>query len=156
MYKYTIALLLSFNFINSYSMFDQQALNCLLLAAAEKNDTAAAQSLIELGANINAKASNSTSNQNLTALYFALIHENIDLIKLLISEGANLNAKDADGWAPIHQVVHNNKLEIVKLLSENGANLELETEEDLTPLAIAIQRGAKDIVEYLVCKGATK
>ena len=41
--------------------------------------------------------------------------------ELLISKGANVNAKDDDGWTPLHYAVREGHTKIIELLKKNGA-----------------------------------
>jgi len=73
---------------------------------------------------------------------------NLELIKELVNEGANIHAKDdlALRWA-----VYYGHLEIVKFLVSVGANI--HTINDY-PLQSAAENGHLEIVEYLVNVGA--
>jgi ankyrin repeat protein len=51
--------------------------------------------LIKNRADINAQ-----NNAGLTALYYAINHANIEAIKLLVENGANVNIRDNRGWSP--------------------------------------------------------
>ena len=43
--------------------------------------------------------------------------EDIEQIKKLISEGAEVNTSDNEGWTPLHAATENGNLELVKLRS---------------------------------------
>src|SRR5687768_7408789 len=58
-------------------------------------------------------------------LYFAVIADTrrIELIKLLLSYKADVNAKDDERETPLHVAVRKASLEIIRLLVENGADV---------------------------------
>ncbi|MDR0517958.1 MAG: ankyrin repeat domain-containing protein [Fibromonadaceae bacterium] len=74
-------------------------------------------------------------------------------------KGININAKDENGFAPLHMAIVYGNLETVKALAELGANLSIKS-QSLTPLHMAAvsknTAGSKnlDIAKFLVYKGA--
>ena len=82
--------------------------------------------------------------------------ENLGVIKLLVSEGADVNAiEDRFGYTPLHLVVLNahaeseKKLEIVKFLVSEGADVNAQDREGLTPLDLAKKKNQWAIPKYL-------
>ena len=47
-----------------------------------------------------------------------------EMVKLLIANGADINAKNDDEWTPLHIASRYGSFEIVKLLVEKGARCE--------------------------------
>ena len=84
-------------------------------------------------------------------LHQAAINGNTSQIKLLLSQGVDINAKDENTKTPLHYAVEADKIEVVKLLVEAGADIEAEP---WTPLYIAISNGYVVIAEYLIDHGA--
>jgi ankyrin repeat protein len=65
------------------------------------------------------------NNQNL--LHYATKRSTVDVVKLLIDKGINLECRTKiDEWTPIYYAIKNNSFETVKLLIEKGVNLECE------------------------------
>jgi len=58
----------------------------------------------------------------------------IEIIKILIENGANINLCDRDGYSPIYFASHNGNIEIIKILIENGANINLCDDNGYFPL----------------------
>lgn len=56
-----------------------------------------------------------------TSLHYAVIHEKAAITKLLLSNGANVNAKDNNGQTPLSLVVKNGYAEIIELLRKHRA-----------------------------------
>ena len=57
-----------------------------------------------------------------TTLHLAIKKENLELIKWLIENGSDLNAKDEEGFTPIMDAIRYNKIEAVRFFLGSGAN----------------------------------
>lgn len=68
---------------------------------------------------------NSKDNMNRTCLHLAVSKNNVDIIKLLISAGANLNIMSLSGETALVKAVKSNHISSVKLLLRYGADLEI-------------------------------
>lgn len=92
-----------------------------------------------------------------TLLHIAASRNRIDVVKLLIERGADVNTKG--GWwvvTPLHWAADNGHTEIVRLLIEHGADVNARTEEHgYTPLHWAAGGGHRETVEVLITAGAT-
>ena len=89
-----------------------------------------------------------------TLLHFAaLFAENIEVIEILISMGAVVDAKDNDGLTPLGASVKMNSAEIAKILLSKGANPNSKDSTGLTPFDMAILYGKVDIVNVLLSHG---
>ena len=60
--------------------------------------------------------------QDITPLHLAAETNSIDIARLLIDSGADIEAKDNDGLTPMHLAVETNSLDVVRLLIDRGAN----------------------------------
>ncbi|CAL8143321.1 unnamed protein product [Orchesella dallaii] len=78
-----------------------------------------------------------------TGLHWAALSGNLSALKLFISLGANVNAKNYYGDTPLHYVflpssiIGDDTFEIVKQLVRNGANPNLKNEDGDLPLNLA-------------------
>ncbi|XP_055308574.1 myotrophin-like, partial [Sitodiplosis mosellana] len=91
------------------------------------------------------------------AIHWAARLGKADTVKLLIENGANVNARGQYNRTPLYYAVDSpeaTKLEVVKVLLENGANVDVKDDYGSTPLAKAAQIGHKKIVEQLIKNGA--
>ena len=87
-----------------------------------------------------------------TPLHLAIEKGFYEIAKMLIEKGADVNAINNRGRAPLH---FNENLQILKLLIEKGANInEKDKETGWTPLHFAVIRPNMEIVESLIANGA--
>ena len=59
--------------------------------------------------------------------------ECLDIAKLLLDHGADMDAQKLDDWTPLHLAVGNHYLEIVEVLLEQRARVDLLNDEGRTP-----------------------
>ena len=71
-------------------------------------------------------------------LYQAIKDDDIERVKLLLSQGVDINIRDNYGETPLFKAAQNGKTKIVKLLLDKGANPELSDGHN-TPLLAAIE-----------------
>ena len=79
-----------------------------------------------------------------------------EMVNHLIANGANVNAIESTGAAPLHIAAHFGITEIAKILIANGANVNAVMINGTTPLMQAEWSGAKDLIELLIKHGAQK
>ena len=119
-----------------------------------------------------------------TPLIIAVGNSYIDTAKILIENGANINAVDIEGWSALSYAVNNGDIEIAKLLLENKskikdelliaikspivessinimkllidnkANINYTDENGFNPLNIAIESGDMELTKFLIKNGA--
>jgi hypothetical protein len=70
-------------------------------------------------------------------------------VRRLLDKGANVNARDVDGWTPLHWAAALGRLDIVKLLVERGADVNAKNGDGKTPLDLAREKKYWDIVNFL-------
>jgi len=106
--------------------------------------------LLELGVKVNYK-----TRCSYTALH--LMCENdycLNIVKLLLSFKADIEALTDGGWTPLHIACHQGSYEIAKYLIENNANINAITNHRMTPLHFASYFDHPDIVQLLLDHGA--
>jgi ankyrin repeat protein len=57
-----------------------------------------------------------------------LSYLNLECTRFLVESGANLEAKDINGWTAVRFACGNDYLEVTRFLVESGANLEAQDE----------------------------
>lgn len=103
-------------------------------------------------------------------LFDAVVKNDINKVKLLIENGADVNVKDKDDLTPLHYASMNGYINIIKLLIKNSADIDAqggnmyiqrEGEEPeligpmkFTPLHYAVKHKHYDVAELLIKKGA--
>ena len=83
------------------------------------------------------------------ALRGAVADGDIAVVKNLVSEGADVNAKYKGGWTPLHFAAFDGYIEVVKFLVSKGADVNVKNDGDKTPLDLAKQYERSEVVEYL-------
>ncbi len=78
----------------------------------------------------------------------------LDVVKLLLDRGADVNARDSRGYTPLLSASEMGHLDIVKQLLEGGADVNARDSHGYTPLLLASQMGYLDVVKHLLEKGA--
>lgn len=88
-------------------------------------------------------------------LFNAIREKDIDKVKYLIKNGANVNDKDNSGYTTLINASISNSTEIVKLLIESGADINAQTDnEKETALMSASVNNALDVARFLINSGA--
>ena len=137
------------------------------------------ETLIELGANVNAQRTDdkvtplilSAYWNNFMAVYLLLNHGadaniagadgytplhraavkgNQNLVKLFLKKNALVNTQSADGNSPLHEAVSNGFFDITKLLVKKGSNVNLQNKEGRTPLFLGVKNKQKHLIKLLI------
>lgn len=119
--------------------------------AIAQNNMDLLQILIENGANVNYTGGDSWADTPLqTASRLGL--DNV--VRILLTRNADINAVDMNGNTALHTAALNSQLSVVKLLLEKNPNLDIQNKVGNTALHLAVISGNIDIVGELVLKGA--
>ena len=78
----------------------------------------------------------------------------VDLVEDLLRRGADLEARDEDGYTALMYAANAGEEEVVRLLVDAGADCGARDAEGSTPLMFAAQRGSVRAVKRLVAGGA--
>jgi len=84
----------------------------------------------------------------------AIFDGNIEAVKQHLAAGTDVNAKDDNGWTPLHFAVYYGHKEIVELLITKGAEVNAKDNNGWTPLHLAAENGRKQVAELLIANGA--
>jgi ankyrin repeat protein len=87
-------------------------------------------------------------------LHLAVRAGNADIVKFLISKGADVNIKDIYGQTPIQIAPHIGNAEVVIQLVSKGAEINIKNSIGRTPLHDTVYHNQFQIVKYLVSQGA--
>lgn len=89
----------------------------------------------------------------LKPLHHAAAAGDIEQVKLLISKGVDVNAKDEFGRTALHVAALQGRPGVAQLLIANGADLHARDKEGCTPLGCAAREGRIVVTELLIGKG---
>jgi uncharacterized protein len=140
-----------------------------LMAVARSGNVRAATLLLEARADVNAREEFGGQ----TALMWAAAQSQAEMVKLLASKGADLNARgvirqwerkviteprpkdmNRGGFTPLLYAAREGCVECVRHLIEAGADLNLEDPERITPLVMALMNLHFEVAASLVKAGA--
>ena len=99
-----------------------------LLWASLSSSGESIETLIDLGANVNAQRTNDKE----APLTLSSGFNNFMAVNSLLNHGADANIAAADGYTPLHRAVSNGFFYITKLLIKNGSNVNLQNKEERT------------------------
>ncbi|XP_019749179.1 protein phosphatase 1 regulatory subunit 12A isoform X3 [Hippocampus comes] len=80
-----------------------------------------------------------------TALHVAAAKGYVEVLKLLIQAGYDVNIKDYDGWTPLHAAAHWGKEEACRILVENLCDMDVINKMGQTPFDVSDE----DVLGYL-------
>ena len=87
-------------------------------------------------------------------LHMAVREGEIEIVKYLVSQGADVNVKDVFNETPLYEAVSLGKIEIVKYLVFRGSSINTKNIRKESPLHIAVKENRLDIAKFLVSRGA--
>jgi ankyrin repeat protein len=79
---------------------------------------------------------------------------NTEVVEVLRSKGADVNARNWEGTTALMYAAHGGHRATVELLLANGADVNAQTQSHVTALAMASQEGYPEMVDLLLLKGA--
>ncbi|KAM5292626.1 ankyrin repeat and SOCS box protein 3 [Ctenodactylus gundi] len=121
-----------------------------LFLAVENGQIDVVRLLLEHGADV--QGSHSMCGWN--SLHQASFQENVEIIKLLLKNGAHKECRDDFEITPLFVAAQYGKLGSLRELISSGANVNCQALDKATPLFIAAQEGHAECVELLLSSGA--
>lgn len=120
-----------------------------LFSAVKGNDINLANQLIKGGANVNG-----IDETGQSPLHHACYLGYVDIVKILINSGADVNKKVPErNLTPLYGATMNGDLDVVTLLVDNGAKINIKDDQGTAPLMAACWIGSLEVVGYLITKG---
>jgi len=120
-----------------------------LIDAVERQDWAAARSLVDQRLDVNARQADGT-----TAIAWASHWAHLETVDLLIRGGADVNLTTDLGVTPLALAAKNGSVPLVDRLLAANADPNLASSGGETPLMIAAHVGSDTIVRALIARGA--
>ncbi|CAH0393022.1 unnamed protein product [Bemisia tabaci] len=142
--------------------------NCAtpLMYAARNGDLELVNCLIERGANVNGIQNMNPHNYNrvcedepdgFTALHSAVFDGHSEVVKFLISQGADVNARGSFNDRPVLSAAENGDIGMVKLLLEAGADINAEAlnpdhDHESNILLIPFRKENRDFLDFVLSR----
>ncbi len=118
--------------------------------AAQRGDLATIRSLLRDGADVNA-----AQGDGMTALHWAAIDDDPDMVSVLLYAGANTEARTRLGsYTPLHLAAQRANAAALGALVSGGARIDTRTSNGTTALHFAAASGSAEAVELLLYRGA--
>lgn len=119
-------------------------------AAAKKGDSATVKKLLQAGCKVNDVQ---YADSKYMPLHFAAMEGHGRLARMLIAQGAPVDARASGGMSPLFLAAKYGKAGVAKLLLEKGANMFARDDNGFTVLHHAAGSGFKEVVQLLIDKG---
>jgi ankyrin repeat protein/SAM-dependent methyltransferase len=81
-------------------------------------------------------------------------HHYEDVVNLLLSQGADVNARNKEGKTPLHEAAAFRNKDVAELLLAKGSEVNARNKAGETPLHEAALFGARDVGQLLLARGA--
>jgi ankyrin repeat protein len=117
-----------------------------IIQASRNGDLASVRNLLRNGADVNAK----DELCGMMTLHWACVHDNVEMVKELVSAGADIDAKDKDGVTPLHLASSGGYLECVHEMVSAGADIRAVNNDGHLPVEEAVSEEDTDVVKYLM------
>ena len=88
------------------------------------------------------------------SLHEAAVDGDLKQVKLNLSQGTNVNAKDRRGRTALHRAAYEGHADVVRLLIDRGADVNARDKSQRTPLHSAAMNGDRKTIEMLLSKDA--
>jgi ankyrin repeat protein len=107
---------------------------------------AVAKLLVEKGADVNLVANNGSL---VAPIHAAVAANSVDLTRLLLENGAQVDLAQAGGVTPLHSAAHRGNVALVELLLQHGARKDLKMDNGQTALDFAKADGHEAVEKLL-------
>ena len=150
-----------------------------LLWASLSSSGESIETLIDLGANVNAQrtddkttplilsggwnnfmavyllldhgaAANIARDDECTPLHLAVMDGNQNVVKLFLEKNALVNTQNAHGNSPLHTAVSKGFFDTTKLLVQKGSKVNLQNKEGRTPLFLGVMNKHEQLIKLLI------
>jgi hypothetical protein len=120
-----------------------------IIDAVRRNDLSAVRQMLRA----NARSVAATDGDGATPLHWAANGGNLDMMRLLIQNGANVNQRQNNGWTPAHSAADGDRYESIRILMEQGADVNALSQNGNAPIHVAAMSGRCGAIEFLHTAG---
>ena len=109
---------------------------------------------IEVASQYAQQDSNDIEYTGFTPLHMAIYRQDIERVKTLLKQGADVEPEYDSGATPMEFAVASGNLEMVKLLHSHGADFISNDSEHRDALGLAVEEGFYEIADYMLNNGS--
>lgn len=142
-YFLTLFLFLASFLVNAQSSNDQK-----LFKAVQENKTEAVESLLQKNANPDIVVQVGPW-MKVNALITAVNKKNLDVVKLLVAKGANVNWQDGFDTSALMYAANMGLYDMVEYLLANGADIKAQDKQGNTVLSAAKESKNEKVIELI-------
>ena len=123
-----------------------------LQEAAAQGDVTKIEEMIKKGVDVNSRE----CSLKKTALHWSAMHNHMAVVEMLLSYGADVDARDSSGISSLHYAIRDGRKDIVELFLVNSTVINTRDVSGDTPLHYASRnkKVGKDLAELFITKGA--
>jgi ankyrin repeat protein len=92
---------------------------------------------------------------DVTPLHLASRDGRVEVARVLLEYGANVNARDISKWTPLRHALDKGHVKVAQVLIKNGADVGAQGLDEWMPLHWASRHGQAELVQVLLEHGAT-
>ncbi len=111
------------------------------------------EALLDGGAKVNVSSRNVLKAVPLRS---AAVAGHLDIARLLIARGAEVDARGEGGYTSLHEVAGGGRIEFAKLLLDHGADINARGDDGKTPLTIAMESNQTEMANFLRGRGGVQ
>ena len=115
-----------------------------MISSARYDNTVRVIEILDMGAN-----PNYVKEAGWSALHFAAMRGNVELVHILLDAGANINVQNDEGYTPLMAAAQNGETETVRVLLDAGADPSLGDISGITALDFAERDDYTEIINLL-------
>ncbi len=115
-----------------------------LIEAVKNNDSVLVKKIITKN------KVNDIDERSMTALHWASGNGNVEMVKILIDNGANVNAQEKSGYTPLHFAAGKGFNDVISVLVKSGADINKPAADNSTPLHFSAECDQTGSVNLLV------